>query len=629
MQTELRNNGNRRADPQALWVLSLSMLLATPLFAVGPTPLVQMLFSEGTGTTTANTGSTSATSPSATLTSTVPTWSTNAPTNAGPNALDFGANSGIGAVDITPAPTEVKSLKSFTITGWINIRNLTAGAGGNRVLSFCNNGGDGVDLALWSDGSLHLGVNQWNDNSGVGSSTGKISASTGADFSNWRYFAVTYDGALAKFYFGSMNNVATLDLTPAYCRGNVGANIGPNLSIGNFTTATSRGAQQLRGLVDDIRLYGSATDGSGALAASDIVLVQNNPMESGRGGVRYEEWDNITGCSIQDMVTNQNFPDNPTRSLVRPSFDAFQNIADNFGVRMSGWVLAPLTGDYTFWIVSDDNGELRLSSDANPANKKIIASQSNWMNYQVWGTDAAHGQSAPIHLDQGHYYYIEALMKDCTGNDNLSVGWQLPTGVQERPIPAGRGFLQPDVPDVLFPSAVDFYESGTANKKASVGWVKDATSSYLSIKVLTPGGTSAFQQATLDATGVFSSNAITANTIRANSYVSTPKWKVVPDYVFEPGYKMQSLSEVEAYVKTNKHLPEVPSAREMEKGVDLAEMNLKLLKKVEELTLRMIEMEKVLKIQGQMLEKKDQGNTPLKGKMDSMSGGRRPQTPLK
>ena len=133
----------------------------------------------------------------------------------------------------------------------------------------------------------------------------------------------------------------------------------------------------------------------------------------------------------------------------------------------------------------------------------------------------------------------------------------------------------------------------------------------------------------MDATGVFSSNAITANTIRANSYVSTPKWKVVPDYVFEPGYKMQSLSEVEAYVKTNKHLPEVPSAREMEKGVDLAEMNLKLLKKVEELTLRMIEMEKVLKIQGQMLEKKDQGNTPLKGKMDSMSGGRRPQTPLK
>jgi hypothetical protein len=70
---------------------------------------------------------------------------------------------------------------------------------------------------------------------------------------------------------------------------------------------------------------------------------------------------------------------------------------------------------------------------------------------------------------------------------------------------------------------------------------------------------------------------------------------VVPDYVFEPGYKLQSLSDLEAYVKANKHLPEVPSAREMEKGVDLAEMNLKLLKKVEELTLRVIEMDKQMK----------------------------------
>jgi len=67
----------------------------------------------------------------------------------------------------------------------------------------------------------------------------------------------------------------------------------------------------------------------------------------------------------------------------------------------------------------------------------------------------------------------------------------------------------------------------------------------------------------------------------------------VPDYVFEPDYQKPSLSEIEHYVKTYKHLPEVPSAKEINKeGLDLANMNMILLKKVEELTLLLIEERK-------------------------------------
>jgi hypothetical protein len=66
-----------------------------------------------------------------------------------------------------------------------------------------------------------------------------------------------------------------------------------------------------------------------------------------------------------------------------------------------------------------------------------------------------------------------------------------------------------------------------------------------------------------------------------------------PDYVFEPNYDLKPLSEIETYIKANKHLPEIPSAKEMEKnGVQLGEMNMLLLKKVEELTLYIIEKEK-------------------------------------
>jgi hypothetical protein len=66
-----------------------------------------------------------------------------------------------------------------------------------------------------------------------------------------------------------------------------------------------------------------------------------------------------------------------------------------------------------------------------------------------------------------------------------------------------------------------------------------------------------------------------------------------PDYVFEKDYNLLPLSEVETYINQNKHLPEVPSAKEMEAdGLNLKEMNLILLKKVEELTLHLIEKEK-------------------------------------
>jgi hypothetical protein len=70
---------------------------------------------------------------------------------------------------------------------------------------------------------------------------------------------------------------------------------------------------------------------------------------------------------------------------------------------------------------------------------------------------------------------------------------------------------------------------------------------------------------------------------------------VAPDYVFEPTYNLLPLSEVETYIKANKHLPEVPSAKQMEEeGLNLKEMNLLLLKKVEELTLHLIEQSKTI-----------------------------------
>lgn len=86
------------------------------------------------------------------------------------------------------------------------------------------------------------------------------------------------------------------------------------------------------------------------------------------------------------------------------------------------------------------------------------------------------------------------------------------------------------------------------------------------------------------------------------------------DFVFEEDYELPALGEVEGYIKANKHLPDVPTAEEVEKeGVDLGEMNKKLLQKVEELTLYMIEQQKQLKSQQEQINAlQKQNELPLK-----------------
>jgi hypothetical protein len=66
-----------------------------------------------------------------------------------------------------------------------------------------------------------------------------------------------------------------------------------------------------------------------------------------------------------------------------------------------------------------------------------------------------------------------------------------------------------------------------------------------------------------------------------------------PDYVFDNDYKLPSLAEIEQYIKANGHLPEVPSAKDLEaNGVDMIQLNFILLKKIEEMTLHIISQKK-------------------------------------
>jgi len=69
-----------------------------------------------------------------------------------------------------------------------------------------------------------------------------------------------------------------------------------------------------------------------------------------------------------------------------------------------------------------------------------------------------------------------------------------------------------------------------------------------------------------------------------------------PDFVFNDDYKIKNLDKLEKFIKQNKHLPNIPTAKEVEKdGIAVGEMNKLLLQKIEELTLYIIEQNKRIK----------------------------------
>lgn len=92
-------------------------------------------------------------------------------------------------------------------------------------------------------------------------------------------------------------------------------------------------------------------------------------------------------------------------------------------------------------------------------------------------------------------------------------------------------------------------------------------------------------------------------TIRAQELIIDMNGEPSADYVFAPDYKLAPLTDVEKYVQTNRHLPDVPSETELQKeGMKLQEFQVQLLRKIEELTLYVIEQDKTIRALKQEVE---------------------------
>lgn len=171
----------------------------------------------------------------------------NAPASGGYIAI---SPSGLGALN---------GLQSFTLSGWFKTSGGAVIGNGARLF-------DSSTLSLYapSNGTLLLQVN------------GQTTTSTSGAYSatgSWVFFAVTYDTTAnrATFYEGTTSAAAVAVGSVAFST-NPGVTVSPagGIDMGN----TYGGARPLDGLMDDFALYGSATDGSGALGLSQIQQIQ-------------------------------------------------------------------------------------------------------------------------------------------------------------------------------------------------------------------------------------------------------------------------------------------------------------------------------------------------------------------
>jgi hypothetical protein len=168
-------------------------------------------------------------------------------------------------------------------------------------------------------------------------------------------------------------------------------------------------------------------------------LARARPAQDFRptGTILRELWRNIPGGSVRDLTSNSRFQEGKPDEAGPITYVDSWNMGENYGCRIHGFVHPPTTGTYTFWIASDDEGELWLSADDTPAKKQKICACPHAVDQRNWNADPAQ-KSAPIPLAAGKRYYLEVLQKQGIGPEHVAAGWQLPDGTMERAIPPTR-----------------------------------------------------------------------------------------------------------------------------------------------------------------------------------------------
>jgi len=185
--------------------------------------------------------------------------------------------------------------------------------------------------------------------------------------------------------------------------------------------------------VRSVNFAGNFSDFSSTVNATTSFLAEVT------GVARGEFYTGIEGNFVVDLTNAGKFPNSPDQLLTLPFVETPLNWGNNYGTRLTGWFVAPETGDYVFFLSSDYDGEFWLSEDDSPGNLKFLVYDDARSGHRDWtGTagrpngenrsDRSPFSQMPerISLFEGQRYYYEALMKAAGGGaDHLGVTFKL------------------------------------------------------------------------------------------------------------------------------------------------------------------------------------------------------------
>jgi hypothetical protein len=194
-----------------------------------------------------------------------------------------------------------------------------------------------------------------------------------------------------------------------------------------------------------------ATDGAKTGTSADAVITVGQLVPVAKS-LRREFWndDTLTRLDVIDNLVPE-----PELVDTLATFETPTNIDQNYVQRVSGLFVAPVNGNYVFFVAADDTGDLFLSTDSTPANKRLIAQEVGWSGVRNWTGIGGTGQGLTdaqaiaqkrsdgfipdpvgdpsavppftngIPLVAGTAYYIEAAHEEGGGGDNLAVTYKL------------------------------------------------------------------------------------------------------------------------------------------------------------------------------------------------------------
>lgn len=149
-----------------------------------------------------------------------------------------------------------------------------------------------------------------------------------------------------------------------------------------------------------------------------------NPFVAGGnpGYVQRDIWTGVSGGAVSNLTSSTKFPKTGDSSAFVSSALDFGSAGDNYGQRVRGSIVPPRSGNWRFWIASDDASELWLSNSWKASGKRKTAFMSSWVNPGAFDVTPSQ-KSAAISLNANTPYYFELLHKEGGGGDHLSLAW--------------------------------------------------------------------------------------------------------------------------------------------------------------------------------------------------------------